>query len=73
MKNKQTAVEYLEHQLDWLIKDMSEFIRLSLFNKAKELEKQQIIDAYDAGLFDGSIDDVNDRIYKKYYKKTYEK
>jgi hypothetical protein len=37
------------------------------------MEKEQIIDAYDAGLFDGSMDDVNDRIYKQYYNETFNK
>ena len=35
------------------------------------MEKEQIEDAYDAGLFDGTMDDVNDRLYKKYYNETY--
>ena len=41
--------------------------------QAKEMEKQQIIDAYDAGLFDGTMDDVNDRMYKQYYNETFNK
>ena len=42
--------------------------------KAEELlekEKEQIIDAYDNGLFDGSMDDVNDRVFTDYYNETY--
>lgn len=35
------------------------------------IEKEQVIDGYDAGLFDGTMDDVNDRMYKHYYKETY--
>ena len=41
---KQTAVEWLEKQLDWLHKDMSDGDRLQLFSKAKEMEKEQIIE-----------------------------
>jgi len=35
------------------------------------MEKELIKDAYDAGLFDGSMDDVNDRIHKEYYNETF--
>jgi hypothetical protein len=38
-----------------------------------EVEKEQITEAYDAGLFDGTMDDVKDRMYKKYYNETYNK
>jgi hypothetical protein len=67
---KQTAVE-------WLIEELGEYFPHEIggihlmVDKAKAMEKEQIIDAYDAGLFDGSMDDVNDRIYKKYYTETY--
>ena len=40
---------------------------------AKEMHKQEIIEAYDAGLFDGSMDDVNDRMHKQYYLETFKK
>jgi len=70
---KQTAVGLLIQNIveDQTIKakSMSEWVMV--FEKAKEMEKEQIIDAYDAGLFDGSMDDVNDRIYKQYYNETY--
>jgi len=36
-----------------------------------EKEKEVIMDAYDAGLFDGSMDDVDDRLYKDYYNETF--
>jgi hypothetical protein len=70
---KQTAVGLLIQNIveDQTIKakSMSEWVMV--FEKAKEMEKEQIIDAYDAGLFDGSMDDVNDRIYEQYYNETY--
>jgi len=60
---KQTAVEWLEE------------IYLTTgnvnFKQAKKMEKELIKDAYDAGLFDGSMDDVNDRIHKEYYNETF--
>lgn len=42
---KQTAVEWLDSQIDFLHKYMSECDRINLFKQAKEMEKQQIIDA----------------------------
>jgi hypothetical protein len=61
-----TAVEWLFEQF---VKKSC--ITLKDIQIAKEMEKQRIKDAYDAGLFDGSMDDVNDRIYKQYYKETF--
>ena len=45
-----------------------------MFNHRSWYERrmgEQITDAYDAGLFDGSMDVVKDRMYKKYYNETY--
>jgi hypothetical protein len=36
-----------------------------------EMERMQIQDAYDAGLFDGSMDDVDNRLHKNYYNETF--
>ena len=66
-----TAVQWL---IDKLITENEVTLKgenYKLFELAKEIEREQIIDAYDAGLFDGSMDDVNDRIYKQYYNETY--
>jgi hypothetical protein len=66
-----TAVNWL---IDKLITENEVTLKgenYKLFELAKEMEREQIIDAYDAGLFDGSMDDVNDRIYKQYYNETY--
>lgn len=66
-KTKQTAVEWLiEKQMDAGIGLPKEWRE-----QAKEMEKEQIINAYDNGMFDGSMDDVNDRIYKNYYNETF--
>ena len=42
-------------------------------NKKDMLIKEYTVikDAYDAGLFDGSMDDVDDRLYKDYYNETF--
>jgi len=36
-----------------------------------EKEKEVIMDAYDAGLFDGSMDDVDNRLHKNYYNEAF--
>ena len=66
-----TAVQWLIHQLITENEVSLKGENYKLFELAKEMEREQIIDAYDAGLFDGSMDDVNDRIYKQYYNETY--
>ena len=49
MENKQTAVEWIESQLDWLNRDMSEQDRVWLFNRAKAMEKEQMGKFYNEG------------------------
>jgi len=68
--NKQTAVE-------WLIEQMPLGIRMNLaengidFNQAKEMEKEQIMDAYGEGFSNGNK--INFRNRNEYYNDTYEK
>lgn len=72
---KQTAVEFLGYELNVkLFYDISPELWEQvneIFKQAKAMEKEQIVDAYDAGLFDGSMDDVNNRMHKQYYNETY--
>jgi disulfide oxidoreductase YuzD len=66
---EKTAVEWLEMQMASKIADAS--IRISavkfydLINQAKEMEKQQIIDAYEKGKYSFGKD------AEKYYNETY--
>jgi len=64
MEKKQTAVGHLE------IPQGSNIVT-AIISEAKAMEKEQIVEAYDAGLFDGTMDDVNDRMHKQYYNETY--
>jgi hypothetical protein len=73
----QTAVEFLKEQYD---KCPESFLTDDDFNKAKEIEKQQIIDAYSEGWHDGQdliideikhIDAGGDDAGKKFYNQTF--
>jgi hypothetical protein len=70
MKN-QTAVEWLVEQFD-LTSD-SPIIK-NVVDQAKAMETEQIIDAFDYGLYDGgeNVPHYNMNA-EKYYKDTYEK
>lgn len=69
MQSKQTAVEWLENEFQEMCKDFgglhTDFIEI--FEQAKELEKQQIQDAY----LDGYCETAEDS--QDYYYKTYSK
>jgi hypothetical protein len=64
---KQTAVEWLKNELF-----TEEYMRNNLFEifqQAKEMEKQQIIDAY----IEGYSSNLNAGDSEKYYNETYKK
>jgi len=66
---RQTAVEWLDSQLDFLHKYMSECNRINLFDQAKEMEKQQITEAY----IQGSISLTSKAEANEYYNETFKK
>jgi hypothetical protein len=71
---KQTAVEWLHDTWGnypdlWTWEKIQEW-----FEQAKAMEKEQSKQDYDSGLFDGTMDNVKDRLYKnaeQYYIETY--
>ena len=65
---KQTAVEYLFEQLWETPKD--KFTWHTILEKAKEMEKQQIIKSHNVGSMWGFEDVLEEG--EKYYKETYE-
>ena len=74
MEKTQTAVDWLvEHltAIGHLEIPQGSNIVTAIISEAKAMEKEQIVEAYDAGLFDGTMDDVNDRMHKQYYNETY--
>jgi len=64
MENKQTAVEWLINEIRLQI-SRSEKLDY-LLNKAKEMEKEQIINSYNDGFLNYQICNS-----KQYYKQTY--
>jgi hypothetical protein len=77
-KNNRTAVEWLVRKLSTeLIGEIPlhrwDKIREAV-QQAKQMEKEQSKQDYDAGLFDGTMDEVKDRLHKnaeQYYQATH--
>jgi hypothetical protein len=74
MENKQTAVEWLEEQFVFFLKDIIEnknnILCKNLFEQAKQMEKEQIKDAYKDCHDLGHIYGLD---AKDYYNETYGK
>ena len=62
--SKQTAVEWLVEEIHKNI----EFIPVSMQEQAKEMEKEQIIDAFDEGNPNGFIIKCGEQYYNETYK-----
>jgi len=74
METKQTAVEWLfdkitqNQEIRWRGTQYRD-----LFEQAKQMEKEQIEEAFNSGIgYDGLIDDCNS-IFNDYYNETYGK
>ena len=65
---KQTAVEWLFQELWDRPKD--KMVWYYILEKAKQMEKEQIIEAYQYGWWDGDYDNAN--LKEQYYKENYE-
>lgn len=75
MENKQTAVEWIESKLNSVkptdfcsLQDVKDWVK-----EAKQMEKEHLKDAFNAGIgYDKLIDDC-DTIFNNYYNETYGK
>lgn len=67
---KQTAVDYIFEKLWATPKD--KFVWHSILEKAKEMEKEQIKEAYQIIDLDIQHEDVREINSEQYYKETYE-
>ncbi len=63
---KKTAVEWFEQQLD----NLNIEIPFSIFEEAKEIEKQQIIDSYETAM-ETDIYNVPLKVGEQYYNETF--
>jgi len=82
METKQTAVDFLKEKfimIQWmLIRDeisraKADELLKEWSDKAKQMEKEQIEEAFNSGIgYDGLIDDCNS-IFNDYYNETYGK
>jgi len=66
MENKQTSVEWLFEKLWETPKD--KFTWNTILSKAKQMEKEQIIDAYDKGEFNQGCNEDAEQYYNENYK-----
>jgi|LakMenE01Jun11ns_1017448.scaffolds.fasta_scaffold9035991_2 hypothetical protein len=83
MENKQTAVQWLEDEFSKFndeIQNNREITfneyhqrRIKLWEQAKAMEKEQIINAYSQGLFGEESTDSISAYAKQYYNETYGK
>lgn len=74
---KQTAVEWLENQIKnskyfyKLMEDINSRSTVSqsnIFEQAKEMEKEQIIEAYNKGEFNDGMNETAEEYFNKTYK-----
>lgn len=66
---KQTAVDFAVEQLEKLIPSGNQILIGIILEKAKEMEKEQIKDSYDSGVWDVGCRNSDS---EKYYNETYE-
>ena len=67
---KQTAVEWLESQIRYYISNDDRLF--DMFKQAKEMEKQQIIDAYRRSTYQFEVDaKINCRTAEEYYNEIF--
>jgi hypothetical protein len=67
-----TAVEWFQEQIIKIVNGTCELSEIQIFEQAKEMEKEQIIDAYWASYKEGqySGDKTADEYYNETYKNT---
>jgi hypothetical protein len=78
MKSKETAVEYLYiNLLDNPMSNEDVIYNIRVFEQAKEMEKQQIKDAWLSAWKDSMINPLEDKYYEpeseQYYNETFKK
>lgn len=70
---KQTAVEWFQDQIIKIVNGTCDLSEIQIYEQAKKMEKEQIIDAYDKGEFNqgcGKMAIFNGDA-EQYYKETF--
>jgi hypothetical protein len=74
MENKQTAVEWFVANIDWLVLKNCPWQYEMLIEKAKEMEKEQVVNAYSMGVSDEGRKTIHtEACAEQYYDETYGK
>ena len=69
---KQTAVEWLQEGIESVMSHEQQMQVIGLFEQAKEMEKEQIIEAFDMGLITENIYyGYDDKKASQYYNETF--
>lgn len=64
-----TAVEWLVEKLD----QNFDYVADTIIEQAKEMEKQQIIDAYEEGTYHNTLGNEDYETSEQYYNETFKK
>jgi hypothetical protein len=71
-KMKQTAVDWFQEQIIKIINGKCELSEIEIYNKAKEMEKEQIIEAFNKGnIYEGNFFDRVNINAEQYYNETF--
>ena len=65
---KQTAVEWFQEQIIKIVNGTCELSEIQIFEQAKVMEKEQIINAYDTGEYDCGCNGDSEQYYNKTFK-----
>ena len=65
---KQTAVEWFQDQIIKIVNGTCDLSEIQIYEQAKKMEKQQIIDAYDKGEFNQGCNGDAEQYYKETFK-----
>ncbi len=69
-----TVVEWLQEALESTILTHEQIMQtIGLFEQAKEMEKQQIIDAYEEGTYHNTFGNEDYETSEQYYNETFKK
>ena len=71
-KMKQTAVDWFQEQIIKIINGKCELSEIEIYNKAKEMEKEQIIEAFNQGkIYQGKFFGRVNINAEQYYNQTF--